>query len=460
MSEPTLVPMPTVHATRGMVASADALATQAGVATLRRAARPSMRRSPPTPSWRSPRRTCAAWAATCSPSSTPAPAPPGGPQRRRPGRLGRRPRPPAGRRPRASMPFRDDIRARHRARLRRRLAGAARPLRAAAAGRRAGAGDRLRRATGFPASPLLVGSAQRPALTAAGGRAGLRRPHPVRPAGRGVRVRPGRCGRSPPTAAPASTAATSARGLLALGRRRVRRDADLATPAGRLGRAAPASRVWGHDVWTIPPPLAGLPDPRRRRGSPPAWPCPTTRTTRLGAPRSWPRRSPPATTASDVLLRDGADGPALLAARAPRVLAADAASHATGLAGSADRRRAGRRHHLPVRRRRRRHGRVAHPVERLGLRQPPLRAVHGHQPPQPRPRLLARARPPGRVRRRAPAAPHAVARRSSPRPTAGWRGARHPGRRRPAPDPAAGAGPAARARASRRPRPSAARAGC
>ncbi len=57
-----------------------------------------------------------------------------------------------------------------------------------------------------------------------------------------------------------------------------------------------------------------------------------------------------------------------------------------------------RRHDLSVRRRRRRDGRVTDPVERARGSELPVRAEHGHQPPQPRPRVLARGRSPRRVR--------------------------------------------------------------
>ena len=136
----------------------------------------------------------------------------------------------------------------------------------------------------------------------------------------------------------------------------------VARPTGSTAR----SRVWDHDVWTMPPnsqgylTLAGALD--RRRDSP----LPDDPTTRVGAP---PRRGGP----------PGGARPARRAARAaptvprcssnrrlaPRRAAVDPRPR-RDLGAAAAR----RRHDLPVRGRRRPHGRVAHPVERIGLRGP------------------------------------------------------------------------------------------
>ena len=83
---------------------------------------------------------------------------------------------------------------------------------------------------------------------------------------------------------------------------------------------------------------------------------------------------------------------------------------------------------------------------------------HRHRPAEPRHRLLARGRAPGRAGARAPAATHAVTGAGDPARRNAAGGGRNHGRRQPAADPVAGAGPHCsrrgrhRARRSARPR--------
>ena len=237
--------------------------------------------------------------------------------------------------------------------------------------------------------------------------------------------RAGRAGSVRPGVARALDAIVDARARRLLPRR-VRRRA-----AGGRGRASTPTRTWPdrwptgsdrsaagcgvQDVWTMPPnsqgylTLAAALHRRRPR------PARRSRRPALGPPAGRGAPGRPATTGPTVL-HERADGEALLDAhdRAARGRGSipDAASALRSPASDGG-------HHLPVRGRRRPHGRVADPVERRGLRRAPVRAVDRHQPAQPRHRLLARARPSRRVRTRPAAAPHPVARAGDPRPTGG-----------------------------------------
>ena len=218
-----------VRSSQGLVASADQLATQAGLRALRpRRQRRRRGASPPTRPSPSPRRTCAAWAATCSRSCT-ASGEVLRAQLERPGRLGRRRRGAARRRShRDAVPPRHPQR--HRARVRRRLDGAARAVRHAAPVATARAGDRSGRPTASRPVPLLVGAAARADEGASENLAELLTPaHPSRRPGAPPRRRP--CARrpSPQVGEPRSTKASSATGCRALGagllhRRRPRAD--------------------------------------------------------------------------------------------------------------------------------------------------------------------------------------------------------------------------------------------
>jgi hypothetical protein len=261
MTTPTHAPFHTTRAPRHMVASADGLATQAGLAILAQVATPSTPPSPPTRPSRSPARTCAAWAATCSPwcitrvecsASTPAAAPAAAPSAAAVRADGHE-----------VMPFRHDIRtvtipgcvdgwvALHER------------FGSLPDGHPAGAGD-LARPDGFPASPLLVGSLARldarPARTAA--RAG--RPGP-----------PAQRSRAPPR---------RRRGAARRSRRRAGRVLQGAFGAAccdwaTVGTPRPISRAARPSGW---------PRCKRRPGASTCSPCrPTRRATSRSAPRRW-----------------------------------------------------------------------------------------------------------------------------------------------------------------------------
>ena len=307
---------------------------------------------------------------------------------------------------------------------------------------RAGAGDRLRRRRLPGLAPARRASARRTPSTVPAGAAGLAaQATPVRRPRAPARVRRGRCGRSPPTGRAGFYGGEFGAGLLGLGAGEYT-DGRPRTAAGRLGRPARAD-AWGHGVWTVPPQLAGLPDPRRRRGSPTGWPSPATLTT-----RPWAHLLVEAAIAAghdrpDVLCerrrRPRAPGPGAPPGPAPappstsnRVGAARsrrpapatpptcASSTATGWACRSSSR-------TP-------RASAATSSSRRPASTSTTAASASRWCPATRPSTA-----PGR----APAA-HAVPRRSSTRAGRLAAGrARHPGRRRPAPDPAAGAGPAA-----------------
>ena len=276
---------------------------------------------------------------------------------------------------------------RHRPRLRRRLGGAARAVRPAAPGRRAGPGDR-------------AGRGRLPGLATAGrvpGHGRRRRPRPARRAGRpgpparsagspsGRRA--GRCGPSPRTG-----------GRRFYGGRLRRRAAgartgvlpaeDLAQPQADWVEPLSVDGVGSRPV-DDPAQLPGLPGAGRgldRRG-----PAPPSRPRRpgLGPPAHRGRHRRPGTTdracctkaptarswsrPSDSSPRRAAISGESTANRRAKVPTAD--GDTTYLCAIDDDR----------------HGGVAHPVERLRLRLLAGRADHGHQPPQPRPGLQPRA---------------------------------------------------------------------
>ena len=122
----------------------------------------------------------------------------------------------------------------------------------------------------------------------------------------------------------------------------------------------------------------------------------------------------------------------------PRLAAIDPGAHVNAPPTGA-----GRRHHLSVRGRRRRHGRFADPVERGRLRRPSRRTPHRHLLAQPRHRVLVAAGSSRRVRTRAPTAVDVVARTGHPAGRLVARRARDDGRRLAAPGGAPVAGPPA-----------------
>ena len=274
---------------------------------------------------------------------------------------------------------------------------------------------------GFPASPLLVGvggPARRPAAT--GARAGTRCAAQARRAGDLVR-RPGAARALRAIAAEGRDGFYGGEfgaGLVALGGGEY---TDGRPGHGRwpTGSSRSASTAWGHRLWTMPPAsqgyltLAGGVD-RRRAGR-----SPTTPTTRCGPTSSSRRPSPPATTASTSSC-DGADGRGPARARAPRPAAR---RHPPPTAAE----RRGRRRPAPATRptcapstatawacrssSRTRRGSAAAcssrtPASTSTTAASASRSCAGH---------------PAEYGPGPAAAPHAVRRRSSPRPTAGWR---------------------------------------
>ena len=246
-------------------------------------------------------------------------------------------------------------------------------------------------AHGFPASPLLVGSLARIDERALANLVELT----------SQAVRPGAPVRRPGVAAALGALAATGRdgfyggpfgeGLLALGGGWFSPD-DLTTSLARWVTPLRA-HAWGVDLWTIPPNSQGylalgaaeladgldLPDdPDDDR---------------------WAHLLVEAATAVGhdrvERLHDDADGAALVRECAARAALVDPERASSRSAPSAP----GETTYLCARRRVR--ARVAHPVERLGLRLVAHRAEHRDQPAQPRPRVL----PPGRAPRRARAGP-------------------------------------------------------
>ena len=305
------------------------------------------------------------------------------------------------------MPFRLRPPLGDRPGLRGRLAGAPRPVRPPPA--RAGARScrRLRR-HGVPGLTPARRQRQEPAGTAAGRCGELPRPRPAAGSGSDGPAPLARCRRSRGRGVTGSTAASSARASWRWGKAST---PPTIWPALAEWVAPLGQRVWDHDLWTVPPPsqgyltLAGawlaerdgLPDDPDDG----AWAVALVAAA-MAAGRDRPE-----------VLWDGAEGVELLAPVAARV---GSGAHPRLPRPSVRWRPAagGGRHHVPVHRRRPGHGRVADPVERGGIRQPPLRAGHRDQPPQPRHRVLPRARPPRGVRTGSPPAPHALARTGDP----------------------------------------------
>ena len=221
---------------------------------------------------------------------------------------------------------------------------------------------------GFPASPLLV------AVAGDDRRRGPRQPPRDRRPGdarRGartpVRSRPGRCAPSPPTAATASTAASSRPGCSTLGRGYFvaadleRSQADWVTPL--------TADAFGVRLHTIPPNSQGYLTLGAARLA-----------SQVGLPDDpddpqWAHLLIEAATAAGFdrpeVLHERADGAALLAAIDARSSLIDPQR-----AGRRPCARPCRRHHLPLHGRRARDGRVAHPVERGRVRIVAGRAEH------------------------------------------------------------------------------------
>ena len=237
-------------------------------------------------------------------------------------------------------------------------------------------------AAGFPASPLLA-TAQF-LLDGVAGADDLCGPRPLRAGD--VVFRPG-------VARASSAIATSGRagfyegefgeGLLAIGAGEYRND-DLLQPLAELGGAGAGGL--GPRRLDDPAELAGVPDPARRGHRRGPGPAERSRRRRMGPPAR--RGGSAAGHDRPAVLHEGADVSALFA---PDEIRAAARAHRprppqrVGPGGDG-----GRRDHAHVRGRRRRHGRVAHPVERQRLRQPRLRASHRDRPAQPGHRLQPR----------------------------------------------------------------------
>ena len=261
-----------------------------------------------------------------------------------------------------TMPFTGDIRSASRARLRRRMAGAARAVRAAAARRGARPGHRATRRAGsrprrcWPRPCCCCATSPAPTTSPADGR--LRSGDRGAPPGR--RTRPGgnrrpRTRRLLPRARSARDCSSSATAST--------RAADLAQPLADWVEPLHV-RVWDHDVWTIPPnsqgylTLLGAADRRRARAA-----------RRRPRTARWAHLLVEAARAAahdrPSVLHEGADVSTLLDdAEVARRRALIDPSHRT----TAARARRRRRHDVPVRGRPRPHGRVADPVERVGVR--------------------------------------------------------------------------------------------
>ena len=339
-------------------------------------------------------------------SSTPARArpwsstPPAGP-------VGRRPRPGCGRRVIASMPFRGDPALDHRAGLRRRMAGAARP---ASVGCRSPRCSRRR-----PSTPP---TASRPPRCSWRRRRACPRRRRRAPGLHGLGGQASGCG-GPARRRALSAIASDGRqgfyggefgtGLLGVGQGEYDA-ADLARPLASWVEPI-GLHLWDHEVWTVPPPSQGY----LTLAS--AWVAERMAGSNEPDDGRW------ASTLAAAAIATGRDRPALLCAGlpaaptsstpAPGEARLDDASSGAGRSRVSDRRRAADAPHVApsigdgT-------GRVAHPVERLGVRESRLRAVHGDQPPQPGHRLLAGAGPPGRVRAWPSPSPHALPRARHP----------------------------------------------
>ena len=378
---------------------------------------------------RRPRRTCVAWAATCSPSctrrtarssaSTPADAPAAAPtpQRMRAEGL-------------TEMPLRHDIRAVTVPGLRRRLGRPARALRPASTWptcwpRRSGSPR--------PASRPARCSSPRSACSTTWPRPRFR----ARRAGDGAGARV----RRPGVALALHAIADGGRdGVL---RRRVRRGAARprrrsssprpTSPARRPTGSTPlAVDAFGVDLQTIAPNSQGYLAARRRPAG------------RAGRPARRPRRPGWAHLLVEAAAAAGFDRPDVLHERADGAALLAAIEERVGLVDAEQRRRpAGRRRAAATPRTcappTRGIGRQPDPVQRRRVRLVAGRAEHRHQPAQPRARLQPAPRPSRRVRPGPAAAAHAAAGDGHPRRRAG-RGVRHDGWRRPAADPAAAGG--------------------
>ena len=374
------------------------------------AARPPTRPSRPARCSPSRPSTCAAWAATCSRSCT-TDARHRRPRSTRPGAPAAEPIPTALRAEgHTVMPFRGDVRSGRRCRAA--STGGSRCTSASAACRSA---DVL-----APAIALRRATASRPR------RCWPRWP-PARRRGRRRRTTTAEAARSAPaswSAGPAwparcgaiaarrprrrSTTASSATGLLALGdgeytRRRPRH------AAGRLGRRRSRVDAWGHDVWTVPPQLAGL--PHARGGAWIAEGLAAARRPRRRAPGrtcSSRRRGWPGYDRLDVL-HDARRRRGAARARAGSPPAAPPSTRRPQRLAAGPRRAAARSTCAPSTR----DGMGVSLIQSnaAGFGAPRLVApATRHLPAQPGHRLLARARPPGRVRRRAPPAAHPLPR--------------------------------------------------
>ena len=253
---------------------------------------------------------------------------------------------------------------------------------------------------GFPASPLLVGSLAR--VDAAG------RAQPAELAGQATRA--GEPVRRPGVAAALRAIVAGGRDGFYLG--------EFGAGLPRLGDGwfSPTTSPRAPLHWVQPLPrhglrrgpvdhatdVAGLPGDRRGASWPTSSTCRTTRTTTAGRTCSSRRPPPPATTASSACTR---------APTAPRFVrdCRPAVRWST---------RSGRRRAGPLRRpatpptcaRPTRHCGVSlDPVERLRLRLVARRAEHADQPPRPRTRLPPGGRSSGRAGGRPPPAAHADA---------------------------------------------------
>ena len=285
-----------------------------------------------------------------------------------------------------AMPMRHDIRTVDRAGVRRRLGRRSTSASDRSTWRRSWRRPSASPPSGFPASPLLVGS--------------LGHARRARPAERFAELveqatRPGARVRRPGVALTLRAIGAGGRdafyggafgeGLLGARRRLVRarptssrRQADWVEPL----RATRVRRRAAHDRAQ----LAGLPPPRRRP--------PRRRRRRARRPRRR-RVGPPAR-------RGGGDRRVRPPRRAPRGRRRRRPSSRPSRRAPTcvDLERAGRRpvavdrrrHDVPVHGRRHRHGRQPDPVQRLRLRLVARRADHRDQPPQPRPRLQPRGR--------------------------------------------------------------------
>ena len=160
--------------------------------------------------------------------------------------------------------------------------------------------------------------------------------------------------------------------------------------------------AWGHEVWTVPPPSQGYLTLAA------AWIADGLDLPTDPDDAGWAHLLAEAARQAGydrpTVLHETADGQALLHPDRllPRRAAIDPAARGTPGSPSAG----GDTIYL-VRRRRRGHGGVAHPVERRRVGLPPRGARHGRVPPQPRHRVQPGAGPPGRAGARPATAAHA-----------------------------------------------------